>query len=95
MLSIRLTCSCQNAIDGPSLQKSRTQDLSLSLGASLQPALEVDDKLLRQADEIFEKEQEFVVGESATSDQADGKPELFINKLGFVILVIVVRMSSR
>ena len=63
-------------------QKPRTQDLSLSLGTSLQPALEVDDMLLTQADEIFEKEQEFVVNDSAACEQPTRKPELFINKLG-------------
>lgn len=65
-------------------QKSRIPDLSLSLGTSLQPALEVDDNLLRQADEIFEKEQEFVVNDSTASEHPTKKAELFINKLGYV-----------
>lgn len=70
--------------DARSPQKHRTQDLSLSLGATLQPALEVDENLMRKADAIFEREQEFVVGDSRSSGRPAGKPEMFINKHGCV-----------
>lgn len=61
-------------------------DLALTLGQSLQPALEVDESLLRQADNIFEKEQEFIVEEGARVPRSAAKP-LFINRHGCVFIM--------
>jgi hypothetical protein len=64
------------------LRKGPTQQMNLTLGPSLQPALEVDEKVLLQADEIFEKEQEYIVGNNLSVARAKGKQELFVNKHG-------------
>ncbi|KAI0729210.1 hypothetical protein BC629DRAFT_1447187 [Irpex lacteus] len=63
--------------------KAGSNELALTLGQSLQPALEVDENLLRQADNIFEKEQEFIVEEGARVPRSAAKP-LFINRHGFL-----------
>lgn len=51
-----------------------TQDLIL------QPAFQVDDKLLRKADAIFEKEQGYIV--EAASKKATKAPEFYVNEVG-------------
>lgn len=51
-----------------------TQDLAL------QPAFQVDERLLRKANDIFEKEQEFVV--EAASKKDIKEQEFYINEVG-------------
>lgn len=46
----------------------------------LQPALQVDEKLLRKADMIFEKEQESVV--EALNKKDAKEQEVYVNELG-------------
>ena len=58
-----------------------SDEFTLTLGQSLQPALEVDESLLRQADNIFEKEQGFIVGEATVVPKSAAKP-LFVNRHG-------------
>ena len=55
-------------------------DFSLTLDVGLQPALEVDENRLRQADAIFEKEQEYLV--EAANWKPKAKPELYVNDHG-------------
>ncbi|KAI0347403.1 hypothetical protein BDW22DRAFT_524268 [Trametopsis cervina] len=74
----------KDAANLASPRKAATQAFELTLGPSLQPALEVDEKLLQQADEIFEKEQEYVVGDRMASDRPGGNAELYVNKHGFL-----------
>lgn len=55
-----------------------TQDVD----AGLQPAFQVTDKLKRQADLIFEKEQEYLV-EAANKKSKKKKDEFFVNEHGY------------
>jgi mediator of replication checkpoint protein 1 len=57
-----------------------TDELSLTLDVGLQPALEVDENRLRQADAIFEKEQAYLV--EAANRKPKTKPELYVNDHG-------------
>jgi mediator of replication checkpoint protein 1 len=52
----------------------------LTLDVNLQPALEVDENRLRQADLIFEKEQAYLV--EAANRKPKAKPELYVNDHG-------------
>lgn len=53
--------------------------LALTLNPSLQPALEVTDSVRKKADNIFEKEQEFVM-EDENDDNLG--PQMFVNENG-------------
>jgi len=54
--------------------------LGLTQDLILQPALQVDDKLLRKADAIFEKEQEYIV--EAANKKITKAPEFYVNEVG-------------
>lgn len=56
-------------------------ELSLTLDVGLQPALEVSESLRRQADSIFEKEQEYLL-EAANKQPKKRKPELYVTDHG-------------
>ena len=45
------------------------------------PAFQAENKLMRKADVIFEKEQGFVL-EAATKKVHNSKPDLYVNELG-------------
>ena len=53
----------------------------MTLDVGLQPALEVDETIRRQADAIFEKEQEYVVEAAHRKPKKD--PTLYVNDDGF------------
>lgn len=55
-------------------------ELSLTLDVRLQPALEVSENVMRQADSIFEKEQEYVL--EAATRKPKQKTELYVNDHG-------------
>ncbi|KAG5644947.1 hypothetical protein DXG03_007412 [Asterophora parasitica] len=57
-------------------------DLSLTQDISLQPAFQVSGNLLRKADQIFEKEQEYVL--EAANKKPQAEPELYVNDHGFL-----------
>jgi mediator of replication checkpoint protein 1 len=56
-------------------------ELSLTLDVRLQPALEVNEKLRRQADSVFEKEQEYLL--EAARRVPKQKQELYVNDHGY------------
>ncbi|KIK65579.1 hypothetical protein GYMLUDRAFT_361030 [Collybiopsis luxurians FD-317 M1] len=60
----------------------RNDSLSLTQDIGLQPALEVDESLKRQADQVFEKEQEFLL--DGANKSTNNEPELYINDQGFL-----------
>lgn len=57
----------------------RTDTLNLTQDVTL--AFQAENKLMRKADAIFEKEQAFVL-EAATKEIHNSKPELYVNELG-------------
>ncbi|KAF9076526.1 hypothetical protein BDP27DRAFT_802312 [Rhodocollybia butyracea] len=57
--------------------------LGLTQDVGLRPALEVDENLKRQADRVFEKEQEFLL-DAANQSMEQKQPDLYINELGFL-----------
>ncbi|KAH9899795.1 MRC1-like domain-containing protein [Cubamyces lactineus] len=58
-------------------------DISLTMDTGVRPVLEVDQSLVKKADELFEKEQELVVQEhQAALDEP--KPQLFVDENGFL-----------
>ncbi|OJA13418.1 hypothetical protein AZE42_05784 [Rhizopogon vesiculosus] len=59
-------------------------DLSLSLDVGLKPALEVSSTLRRKADNIFEKEQKYVIEMANRQQKQDKNPELYISENGFL-----------
>ncbi|KAJ6510156.1 hypothetical protein C8R47DRAFT_1096888 [Mycena vitilis] len=61
----------------------RQKHQALGLTQDLQPAFEASDHLKRQADAIFEKEQEFL-WEAANKKSDTQKDELFVNDHGFL-----------
>ncbi|KAI0375716.1 hypothetical protein BV20DRAFT_932382 [Pilatotrama ljubarskyi] len=61
----------------------RDDDISLTPDCGLEPALEVDSSLVKKADEIFVKEQEFVVRDQQER-RPEHKPELFVDENGFL-----------
>ena len=63
----------------------KANDISLTFNDA-QPSLDVSGTLLQKADDIFEKEQEFVV-EGALRRQAN-KQQLFVNEHGSVTQTI-------
>ncbi|KAG1792446.1 MRC1-like domain-containing protein [Suillus plorans] len=70
--------------EGPSFKEGNCNELALSLDIGLEPALEVSSTLRRKADNIFEKEQEYVI-EIANGDQKqDNNPEWYIRENGFL-----------
>ncbi|KAG6850058.1 hypothetical protein H0H93_001874 [Arthromyces matolae] len=64
----------------PRNKLDRASTLDLTQDISLQPAFEVSATFLRKADEIFEKEQEFVLEAASKRPQED--PELYVNDHG-------------
>ena len=64
---------------GGSSKLRRTDTLNLTQDVTL--AFQVENKLMRKADAIFEKEQAFVL-EAATRGTHNSKPELYVNELG-------------
>ncbi|KAF8845644.1 hypothetical protein BDN67DRAFT_1033013 [Paxillus ammoniavirescens] len=66
-----------------SVGRTENDELALTLDVGLKPALEVSGTLLRRADGIFEKEQEYIVAAAAqTSDRP--KEVLYVNDHGFL-----------
>ncbi|KAF8803773.1 hypothetical protein BYT27DRAFT_7302755 [Phlegmacium glaucopus] len=59
----------------------RTDTLNLTQDVTL--AFQAENKLIRKADAIFEKEQAFVL-EAATRKIHNSKPDLYVNELGFL-----------
>lgn len=62
-------------------QANDKDEFSLTLDVGLQPALEVDENIRRQADAIFEKEQEYVIEAANRKPKKD--PTLYVNDDGF------------
>ncbi|KAF9224303.1 hypothetical protein BS17DRAFT_779610 [Gyrodon lividus] len=63
--------------------RTENDELSLTLDVGLKPALEVSGTLLRKADNIFEKEQEYVI--AAAVEKSDRPKEvLYVNDHGFL-----------
>ena len=65
----------------------RVTDAEFSLtfeaqAAALQPALDVDDRLLAQAAAIFEKEQEYVIEAAQVAPSRAPRRELYITENG-------------
>ncbi|KAF5393883.1 hypothetical protein D9757_000282 [Collybiopsis confluens] len=60
----------------------RNDTLGLTQDIGLQPALEVDNNLKLQADQVFEKEQEFLL--DAANKSTSKEPEVYINDQGFL-----------
>ncbi|KAF5364311.1 hypothetical protein D9756_000776 [Leucocoprinus leucothites] len=60
----------------------RQESLGLTQDLVLQPALQVDDKLLRRANAIFEKEQEYVV--EAAGKKTIKQPQYYVNEVGLL-----------
>ncbi|KAF9452158.1 hypothetical protein P691DRAFT_772498 [Macrolepiota fuliginosa MF-IS2] len=60
----------------------RQESLGLTQDLELQPAFQVDEKLLRKADAIFEKEQEYVV--EAAVKKSVKEQELYVNDVGLL-----------
>ncbi|THH33596.1 hypothetical protein EUX98_g570 [Antrodiella citrinella] len=56
--------------------------LPLSFNPSLQPALEVTDSVRKKADNIFEKEQEYMAGDEEPAGASE--PQMFVNENGFL-----------
>ncbi|KAI0650663.1 MRC1-like domain-containing protein [Trametes meyenii] len=73
--------------EGDSFEKlkaaQREEDVSLTLEPGLQPALEVDQSLVKKADEIFEKEAEYAVQEQQET-RSEPKPQMFVDANGFL-----------
>ncbi|KAJ6539028.1 hypothetical protein B0H19DRAFT_1269396 [Mycena capillaripes] len=63
--------------------RPKGESLGLTQDVDLQPAFDVGDNLRRQADAIFEKEQEFV-WEAANKKSENKKEELYVNDHGFL-----------
>ncbi|KAG5654679.1 hypothetical protein H0H81_009928 [Sphagnurus paluster] len=61
---------------------SFNDDLSLTQDVTLHPAFQVNNQLLRKADEIFEKEQEYVL--ETANKRPQQEPELYVNDHGFL-----------
>jgi len=57
-------------------------DLSLSFDIGLGPALEVSSTLRRKADNIFEKEQEYVIEMANRQQRHDKSPKYYISDNG-------------
>ncbi|KAF8211462.1 hypothetical protein K438DRAFT_1807341 [Mycena galopus ATCC 62051] len=63
--------------------RPKSAPLGLTQDVDLQPAFEVGDRLKRQADAVFEKEQEFL-WEAANQKSETRKEELYVNDHGFL-----------
>ncbi|KAG2361993.1 hypothetical protein BDR07DRAFT_1407958 [Suillus spraguei] len=59
-------------------------ELALSLDVGLEPALEVSSTLRRKADNIFEKEQEYLIEIANDQQKQDNDPEWYIQENGFL-----------
>jgi mediator of replication checkpoint protein 1 len=57
-------------------------DLSLTLDVGLGPTLEVSSTLRRKADNIFEKEQEYLIENANLQQKPNRSPELYISENG-------------
>ncbi|KAL4082002.1 hypothetical protein V8B97DRAFT_1879878 [Scleroderma yunnanense] len=66
----------------PKRAGANANELALTLDVRLQPALEVSSTLIRKADMIFEKEQEYVV--AAAQKEQKPKEVLYVNDHGFL-----------
>ncbi|KAJ7638516.1 hypothetical protein FB45DRAFT_903108 [Roridomyces roridus] len=64
--------------------QARGKTLGLTQDVDLQPAFQVNDRLKRQADEVFEKEQEFVWEVANENSNTETKRELYVNDHGFL-----------
>ncbi|KAG1756055.1 hypothetical protein EDB19DRAFT_1902237 [Suillus lakei] len=60
--------------EGPSFKERDYNELALSLDVGLEPALEVSSTLRRKADNIFEKEQEYVIEVANHQQKQDKDP---------------------
>ncbi len=58
----------------------KQESFGLTQDLALQPAFQVDEKLMRKADAIFEKEQEYVVEVASKKDTKE--QEFYINEVG-------------
>ncbi|KAG1820532.1 MRC1-like domain-containing protein [Suillus subaureus] len=70
--------------EGSSFKEGDCNELALSLDVGLEPALEVSSTLRRKADNIFEKEQEYVVEIANDQQKQDNNPEWYITENGFL-----------
>jgi mediator of replication checkpoint protein 1 len=70
--------------EGPGFKEWGCNELALSLDVGLEPALEVSSTLRRKADNIFEKEQEYVIEVATDQQKEDNNPELYIRENGFL-----------
>ncbi|KAG1780344.1 MRC1-like domain-containing protein [Suillus placidus] len=70
--------------EGPSFKEGDCNELALSLDVGLEPALEVSSTLRRKADNIFEKEQEYVIEIANDQQKQDNDPEWYIRENGFL-----------
>ncbi|KAG6866491.1 hypothetical protein C0991_003035 [Blastosporella zonata] len=66
----------------PRNKLARTDTLDLTQDVTLQPAFEVSGTFLRKADQIFEKEQEYIV--EAANKKTPKEQELYVNEHGFL-----------
>ncbi|KAF9045974.1 hypothetical protein BDZ89DRAFT_101606 [Hymenopellis radicata] len=64
------------------VRKNHDDDLGLTQDVALQPAFEAEESLKRKADDIFAKEQEFLLRESVVETRKE--PELFVDENGFL-----------
>ncbi|KAG2071979.1 hypothetical protein BDR04DRAFT_1097661 [Suillus decipiens] len=70
--------------EGPSFKAGDCNELALSLDVGLEPALEVSSTLRRKADNIFEKEQEYLIEIANDQQKQDNDPEWYIQENGFL-----------
>ncbi|KAK7061442.1 MRC1 domain-containing protein [Favolaschia claudopus] len=63
--------------------RAKNVDLGLTQDVELQPAFDVGDRLKRQADAVFEKEQEYL-WENANKKIESKKQDLYVNDNGFL-----------
>ncbi|KAH9482945.1 hypothetical protein JR316_0005045 [Psilocybe cubensis] len=80
------TESSTNISNETNLHRTDTLDLTQDVVVvnQLQPAFQASDNLLRKADAIFEKEQEFVVEDAQRKEHKEKKPQLYVNDHGFL-----------
>ncbi|KAG1874779.1 MRC1-like domain-containing protein, partial [Suillus subalutaceus] len=77
-------CNLLRCKSGPSFKEGNCNELALSLDVGLEPALQVSSTLRRKADNIFEKEQEYVIEIANDQQKQDNDPEWYIRENGFL-----------
>ncbi|TFY74137.1 hypothetical protein EWM64_g9876, partial [Hericium alpestre] len=79
-----LTQAFQETQNNSGFDSMRKVDLSLTFKTQLQPALDVDESLREKAEQIFEKEQEYLVEAANRPTKQQQKRELYVNENGFL-----------